>query len=70
MFNIKTLAFSAMIALGAWAFAAMIGFGALAVASSTVPVGPNAHGVAAAQIDTVNPMAQAGSLPVEIAPMP
>jgi hypothetical protein len=70
MFNIKTLAFSAMIALGAWAFAATIGFGALVIASSAAPVAPNAPGIAAAQIDTVNLMARAGTMPVDIAPMP
>jgi hypothetical protein len=67
MLNIKTIAFSAMFALGAWAVAALVGFGALAIASNEVPM---AQSIAAPQIDTVSLMAKAGDLPVEIAPMP
>ena len=70
MFNIKTIAFATVIALGAWAFAAMVGFGALAIASSGATVGPNAPSIAAPQIDTINLMAKAGNLPVEVAPAP
>ena len=66
MLNIKTIAFSTIIVLGAWGVAATIGLGALAIASSDLPVVPSV----APQIDTVSLMAKAGDLPVEIAPAP
>jgi hypothetical protein len=70
MLNLKTLAFTAMIGLGAWALAATIGLGALAVASSVTPVDPNAQSIGARQIDTVDLMSKAGNLPVDVAPAP
>jgi hypothetical protein len=68
MLNLKTIAFTALIGLGAWALAATIGLGALAVASAGTE--PIAQSLAAPQIDTVGLMSKAGNLPVEIAPTP
>ena len=70
MINIRTIAFSAIIVLGAWGVAAVIGFGALAIASSAGPATPSAQSIAAPAVDTVGLMAKAGNLPVEIAPTP
>jgi hypothetical protein len=67
MFNIKTIAFTAIIVLSAWGVAAVVGLGTLAVASST---GPAPQSISAPAIDTTGLMAKAGNLPVEIAPMP
>jgi hypothetical protein len=69
MFNIKTIAYCATFVLGAWGVAAVIGFGAMAIASSTGPAASNAS-IAAPVINTFGLMANAGNLPVEIAPMP
>jgi hypothetical protein len=69
MINIRTIAFSAIIVLGAWGVAAVIGFGALAIASSAGPA-PSAQSIAAPAINTFGLMAKAGNLPVEIAPAP
>jgi hypothetical protein len=66
MLNIKTIAFSAIIVLGAWGVAATIGLGALAIASNDLPVVASIT----PQIDTAALMANAGNLPVETAPMP
>ena len=68
MLNLKTLAFTAMIGLGAWALAATIGLGALAIASDGTQTEPNAQSVAVPQIGTVNLMSKARSLPVDVAP--
>ena len=66
MLNIKAIAFSTIVVLGAWGVAATIGLGALAIASSDLPVVPSIT----PQIDTAGLMAKAGDLPVEIAPAP
>ena len=70
MFNIKTIAFTAIIVLSAWGVAATIGLGALAIASNAGPVGANAQNMAAPAVDTFGLMAKVANLPVEIAPAP
>ena len=70
MFNIKTIALTAITVLGAWGVAAVIGLGALAIASSAGPEASNAPSIAAPAIDTFGLMAKAPNLPVEIAPLP
>ena len=69
MINVKTIGFSAIIVLGAWAVAATIGLGALAIASSAGPVAPSAS-VTAPAIDAFELTMKARNLPVEIAPAP